>query len=54
VATSSQQQPAAASSSQQQPAAAGHSTFTAAQQSWRGSESVTGKLFLEIFWQVTG
>ena len=38
----------------QQPAAAGHSTFTAAQQSWRGSESVTGKLFLEIFWQVTG
>ena len=43
-----------ATSSQQQPAAAGHSTFTAAQQSWRGSESVTGKLFLEIFWQVTG
>ena len=29
-------------------------TLSAAQHSWRGSESVEGKLFLEIFWQIIG
>ena len=27
-------------------------SLSAAQHSWRGSESVSGKLFLEIFWQI--
>ena len=29
-------------------------SLSAAQHSWRGSESVEGKLFLEIFWQIIG